>query len=149
MTQTAQSNRMFRVLAIDDDPSNLELISEALGSPDIKVITADGGNAGVAQFKEVRPDMTLVDLMMPDISGIEVLQQIIDEDPGAEVVLMSAHYSTESAVEAIQKGASDYLNKPLDLERLRNKVESLKEEANVRKRALRLDNEAKIGRASW
>jgi DNA-binding NtrC family response regulator len=60
------------------------------------------------------PQIVLTDLVMPHLSGIEVLERIMEFDPSTEVILMTAHYSSESAVEAIKKGASDYLGSVAD-----------------------------------
>jgi DNA-binding NtrC family response regulator len=72
---------------------------------------------------------------------MELLERIVAVDPGADVILITAHYSTESAVEAIQKGACDYLTKPLDIERLRGRIGRLVQEAEDRQNTLRLDQE--------
>ena len=78
---------------------------------------------------------------MPKLGGMEVLERIVEFDPGIEVILMTAHYSTESAVEAIKKGASDYLNKPVSIALLRDRVRKLMDEARQRQRTLALDDE--------
>jgi DNA-binding NtrC family response regulator len=79
--------------------------------------------------------------MMPKMTGLEMLERIMEFDPTIDVILMTAHYSTETAVEAIQKGASDYLNKPVSIPLLRSRVERLLADARQRQRALNLDNE--------
>jgi DNA-binding NtrC family response regulator len=78
---------------------------------------------------------------MPKVSGIEILERMVGVDPGVDVILITAHYSAESAVEAIQKGASDYLTKPIDIDKLRSRIATLLEEAQTRQRSLRLDQE--------
>jgi DNA-binding NtrC family response regulator len=78
---------------------------------------------------------------MPKMSGMETLERIVEFDPSIEVILMTAHYSTESAVEAIKKGASDYLNKPVSIALLRERIGKLMEEARQRQRALAVDSE--------
>jgi DNA-binding NtrC family response regulator len=78
---------------------------------------------------------------MPGLSGLEVLERVVDFDPAIDVVLMTAHYTSESAVEAIRKGASDYLNKPVSITALRERVSRLVEEAQRRQRASALENE--------
>jgi DNA-binding NtrC family response regulator len=83
----------------------------------------------------------LLDMVMPKVSGMELLERIVAVDPGVEVILITAHYSTESAVEAIQKGACDYLNKPLDVKKLRSRIASIVLEAERRQMTLRLDQE--------
>jgi DNA-binding NtrC family response regulator len=69
------------------------------------------------------------------------LERIVRVDPGVDVILITAHYTAESAVEAIQKGASDYLTKPLEIDKLRSRIATLLEEAALRQKTLRLDQE--------
>src|SRR5438045_1968674 len=110
------------LLAVDDEPQNLDLIKAALGEFDLEIVTANDPSTGLQIFNALRPPIVLLDLMMPGMTGMEVLERIIASDPGTDVVLMTAHYSTDSAVEAIQKGACDYLTKPLDLDKLRTRL---------------------------
>src|SRR6267142_1743514 len=130
-----------RMLVIDDEVQNLELISAALDQSGLEVLTAASPEAGLEIFFRVMPEIVLVDLMMPNISGMEVLERVVSVDPGTEVILMAGHYSTDSAVEAIQKGASDYFEKPIDIDRLRDHIDVLLSEMTRRRRALQLDNE--------
>jgi DNA-binding NtrC family response regulator len=130
-----------KLLAIDDDAQSLEFIKDALSQVRLELHTANGAEAGRETFNRIRPQIVLLDLVMPGIKGWELLEQILELDPGTDVILMTAHYSTESAVEAIQKGACDYLNKPLSLERLRRRVSQLLSEAENRQRTLKLDQE--------
>ena len=133
--------RIPKLLAIDDEVQNLELIQDALAQEGLEVLTASDPRAGFELFKQVRPQIVLLDLMMPEISGFEMLEWIVAADPGVEVILMTAHYSTESAVEAIQKGACDYFNKPLSVEKLRRRIASLLSEAESRRKTHELDEE--------
>jgi len=72
---------------------------------------------------------------------MELLERILAEDPGTDVIIMTAHYSTESAVEAVRKGACDYLNKPLDIQKFRQRVETLLSEAEARRKTFELDRD--------
>jgi len=130
-----------KILAIDDDPVSLELIKDALSSDALDILTADGPEAGLGIFSREHPRIVLLDLMMPVMGGMDLLEQIVAIDPGTEVILMTGHYSTESAVEAIQKGARDYLTKPLDLEKLRSRIGDLIAEAKEKEHALQLDRQ--------
>ncbi len=78
---------------------------------------------------------------MPRLTGLEVLERIVEFDPSIDVILMTAHYSTESAVEAVKKGATDYLNKPISIATLRERVGKLLDEARRRQNSLRLEGE--------
>lgn len=130
------------LLAIDDDPQSLALVSAALESQnDLEIVTTTDPEQGLAIVQGRRPQIVLLDLMMPKMSGMEVLERILQRHPVADVILMTAHYSSESAVEAIQKGACDYLNKPLSIERLRERVSALIEIAKRWNRASQLDRE--------
>ena len=129
------------LLVIDDDAPSLELIKEALSGEEMEILTADGPEAGLELFLRTRPRIVLVDLMMPVISGMDLLEQMIASDPGVEVILMTGHYSTESAVEAIQKGARDYLTKPLDLKKLHTRIAVLIAEAAQKEHAFQLDRQ--------
>src|ERR1700687_2437468 len=125
----AQSKSHFKLVAIDDTPESLELIGEALSEDPIQVFTSTDPEDGLEMVFHERPQIVLLDLVMPKLSGMEVLERIVEFDPGIEVILMTAHYSTESAVEAIKKGASDYLHKPVSLGALRERVGKLVAEA--------------------
>lgn len=130
-----------KILVIDDDLAFVNVIRATLASEDLEVLTSTEAKAGLDLFRRTRPKIVLVDLMMPEMSGMQVLEEIVSEDPATEVILITGNYSTESAVEAIQKGACDYLPKPLNVEKLRARVASLIAEAEARKKILQLDNE--------
>jgi DNA-binding NtrC family response regulator len=129
------------LLAIDDSPENLELIRAALEHSEVEVLTSEDPEAGLEIFLRVRPRIVLLDLLMPKMTGIELLERIVAVDPGTDVILLTSHYSPESAVEAIQKGASDYWTKPLDVEKLRSRIATLLGDAAKRRKTLRLDRE--------
>ena len=131
----------LKLLAIDDDAKNLEIIQLALERQGLEIFTSNDPEEGFETFLRTRPKIVLLDLVMPKVSGIEILERIVSVDPGVDVVLITAHYSAESAVEAIQKGASDYLTKPIDIDKLRARVNTLLEEAETRQKTLRLDQE--------
>src|SRR6266403_838498 len=129
------------LLAIDDDPAILEVIEDALSYADVDIHTVLDPEAGLEAFQTVRPRIVLVDLMMPVLTGLDLLERMLSEDPGVEVILMTGHYSTDSAVEAIQKGARDYLAKPLNLEKLRARISGLLEEIREKETAFQLERQ--------
>lgn len=128
-----------RLLAVDDDAQNLELIRETLEQRGLQIFTEDNPEAGFATFLRARPRIALLDLVMPNVSGMELLERMLAVDPGIDVVLITAHFSAESAVEALDKGACDYLAKPLDIGTLRARVGALLTDAEHRRKTLRLD----------
>ncbi|MGB7846419.1 MAG: sigma-54 dependent transcriptional regulator [Candidatus Acidiferrum sp.] len=129
------------LLAIDDDPATLNLIQEGLSGAGLEIYTASDPEAGLEVFKNIHPRIVLVDLMMPILSGMDLLEQMLAKDPGVEVILMTGHYSTDSAVEAIQKGARDYMAKPLNLEKLRSRISGLLAEVKEKETAFQLERQ--------
>jgi DNA-binding NtrC family response regulator len=131
----------IKLLAIDDDPQSLELVSEALADNCLQVLTADDPDRGLELVRRERPAIVLSDIVMPKMNGMELLGRILEVDPSIDVILMTAHYSTDAAVEAIKKGACDYLTKPIALSVLRERVGKLAVDARRRQRASQLDRE--------
>ncbi len=131
----------LKLLAIDDNPQNLELVSDALKREGLDIHTSSDSEDAFVLFQKLRPRIVLLDLVMPKMDGMELLKRMVAVDPGVDVILMTAHYSTESAVEAIQRGASDYLTKPLNIQKLRSRIEVLIAEAKKRQETMRLDHE--------
>src|SRR5215471_17527929 len=107
----ASEDSALQIVAIDDDEQQLKLIAAILSREDVKVSAAGNPGDGLELVRKKHPHLVLVDLVMPGATGLEVLERISEFDPGIEVVLLTGQYSTESAVEAIQKGAADYLTK--------------------------------------
>jgi len=130
-----------KLLAIDHEPRTLELIREALLDSGLEILTANGITEGLEILDQAHPRIVLLDLMIPEVRGPEMLATILGMDPGTEVILMTADYSAETAVEAIQKGACDYISKPLNQENLRRRISQLLAEAEERRRTYRLDHE--------
>jgi DNA-binding NtrC family response regulator len=138
---TASSDSALRVVAIDDDQQHLKFIATILSQENVVVSTVTDPREGLGLIRKERPHLVLVDLVMPGMSGMEVLERVLEFDPATEVVLLTGQYSTESAVEAIQKGAADYLTKPVNVERLHRRVESLISEVRQGQRRAELENE--------
>jgi DNA-binding NtrC family response regulator len=131
----------IKLLAIDDEPESLEIIQDSLTQPDLEVLTATDPEDGWRTVRRVHPEIVLLDLRMPKVSGMELLERIVEFDPGIDVLLVTGDYSTESAVAAIQKGACDYLTKPFSPKVLRQRIDGLMVDARKRHRALELEGE--------
>jgi DNA-binding NtrC family response regulator len=132
-------DRPVTLLSIDDDPLALELVRGALEQPGLRILTSEDPFEGLEIARAERPQIVLLDLMMPGMSGLEVLKKVVALDPATDVILLTAHYSTEAAVDAIQQGACDYLNKPLRIAKLQERVQSLIDEWRRRWRVRKLD----------
>ena len=131
----------IKLLAIDDDPRSLELVSEALSSDGLDILTAGDPELGLELVRRQHPEIVLSDIVMPKMNGMELLSRILEVDPAIDVVLMTAYYSTDAAVEAIKKGACDYLTKPISIPVLRERIDKLATDARRRRRAIQLDGE--------
>ena len=114
---------MQRLLVVDDEPNIQFTIAETFRSPELEVVAAGTAGAGIELVRQRRPDAVLLDVRLPDISGLEAFLQIRDIDPRIPVVIMTAFTTTDTAIEAMRRGAFEYLVKPVDLGRLRDIVE--------------------------
>jgi DNA-binding NtrC family response regulator len=136
------TERFFTILAIDDDPRALELVRDVFAAEtDISVATASDASSGLEAVKRLRPRIVLLDLVIPGAQGMSVLEDIVRCSPETDVILLTGNYSTDSAVEAIRKGASDYLTKPVSVALLRERVGKVIESERRRARASRLNAE--------
>jgi two-component system, NtrC family, nitrogen regulation response regulator NtrX len=109
---------MARLLIVDDERSIRDALVQVFEYEGHEVRGAADGPEGLAAAAAVRPDVVFLDVKMPGMDGLEVLERIRDTDPAALVVMISGHGTIDTAVEATRKGAYDFLEKPLDTDRL-------------------------------
>jgi DNA-binding NtrC family response regulator len=131
----------FTLLAVDDDPLSLDLVRDALAPLGLRILTALTGAQARQELAAARPQIVVLDLMLPDGNGLELLEEMTQTAPGTDVILLTGHYTPESAVEAIRKGACDYLTKPVKIGALRARVKELVDDAQRRLEAGRLEAE--------
>jgi DNA-binding NtrC family response regulator len=141
MSSSGASAPALRMVVIDDDPKNLKFVSFILANAGLEIHSASDPQAGLDLIHRLRPKIVLTDLVMPGVQGMELLEKIVEFDPGIDVILMTGYYSTESAVEAIQKGAADYFPKPFSPEKLRQRIALIVDDAKRRQRSSTLENE--------
>lgn len=131
---------MADILIIDDEKAIRKTLTEILSFEGYKLEEASDGEEGLKKFKEKTFDLVLCDIKMPKLDGIEFLQKASEVNPDIPIIMISGHGNIETAVEAVKKGAYDYISKPPDLNRLlitiRNAMErtSLVTETKVLKR---------------
>jgi DNA-binding NtrC family response regulator len=101
------------VLVVDDEPSNLASIEKIFQRDGLRVLTADGAKSALEIARTHRVQVVLTDLMMPGVSGIELLRALKQLSPDTEVVMMTAYGTVETAVQAMREGAYDFVEKPL------------------------------------
>ncbi len=109
---------MKKLLLIDDEIGALESLSSWFEEIGYNIHTASTGTEGLALVKKINPDVVITDIKMPDISGFEVLSAIKEYDEMIQVIVITAFDDMETTIEAMQKGAYDYIAKPLDIKRL-------------------------------
>ena len=109
---------MPRVLVVDDDPQARELLRDFLTAKEYEVIEAATGSEGLKRLRKERPHLVLLDINMPDMSGLEVLREAKAIDPAVGVIMVTGVQEEEIGRQAMRDGAFDYITKPLDLEYL-------------------------------
>jgi two-component system KDP operon response regulator KdpE len=112
------------VLVADDEPRITKLVSLALTAEGFRVVTASGGEEALVKAEEVRPDIVLLDIVMPGIDGIEVMRQLRERRP-VPVILLTARGSTTDKAKGLDLGADDYVAKPFDLDELAARVRAV------------------------
>src|SRR3990170_410991 len=127
------------LLVIDDEPAVLALVDRFAQPFGCTVVSRTDARAALAELPVLKPDAVIVDLKMPDINGLEVLRAIRAIDPTCKVILMTAHASVDTAIEAVKLGALDYISKPFDLERLGGLLTGVCKSIERRERLLQVD----------
>src|SRR3989304_5016116 len=114
---------MKKLLIIDDDEMMLSALSYFFRGGDYKVVTSPDGFQGIELFQKHKPDVVLVDLSMPSIHGLEVLDRIKNLDRDAKIVIITGYASSEVMQLSIDKGAFAFYDKTMDVEILREQIE--------------------------
>ncbi|HLJ92045.1 MAG TPA: sigma-54 dependent transcriptional regulator [Gemmataceae bacterium] len=122
---------MPTLLVIDDEQSVRYSFRRVFESERVTVLTARTAAEGLQHIREQAPDVVVLDLQLPDRSGLDVFHDIHAQDPKRPVIFITAHGTTETAIEAMKRGAFDYLVKPVDLERLSQVLDRAYEAARL------------------
>src|SRR5687767_2811698 len=130
-----------RLLIVDDDRAILTLVGAIALAEGFEVTSTVDGTDALTQLRRRTADLVLVDLRMPGVSGLDVLRAIRALNPASQVVLMSGFATIDSAVEAVKLGATDYLTKPFDLQRLRQLLAAVRHQAEERRAVLTLEDD--------
>ena len=115
-----------RVLLVDDEEDFLQTLSERLKVRGLRVNTSVSGEDALDTVEEQSFDAIIMDLSMPGMDGIETLKEIKNTHPDAEIVILTGHGSVESGVTAMKEGASDFLEKPVNIDHLLEKINEAK-----------------------
>jgi DNA-binding response OmpR family regulator len=112
------------ILVVDDEPVLRETLAEALNADGFRVVTAADGREALSRFREHQPDLVVLDLMLPELSGIEVCR-IIRAESGVPIVMLTAKTSELDKVVGLELGADDYVTKPFSLRELSARIRAL------------------------
>jgi nitrogen regulation protein NR(I) len=140
--------QMPSILVVDDSPSSIQILQSALESTGSEVLSASSAAEALDLIAHRHPDVVLLDIMLPDQSGLAILEQIQQLDPRLPVILITASGTSQTAIEAMKKGAFDYLLKPLDVSQVRQLVEQalkIRRFMHVRVRVSELDERDSSG----
>ena len=132
---------MSRILVVDDDPSVLAAFEQVLVEQDYEVTTASRGAAALEFLEVGQPDLIVMDIRMPGLSGLETFARIRKTHPKLPVIIMTGFATMETAIEAMQLGAFDYHVKPLNPEEILRSIDSALECVRLMARQVRLDSE--------
>ena len=141
--RTPENANMGRVLIIDDTPSNVEMVTSILKPDGYEILSANDGESGLRLTRECKPDLVLLDLVLPGIMGIEVLEILKREQPETIVILTTAFGSEETAIQALRHGVNDYIinKRPFDAGEVRDVVRRARKEGLLRQDNARLQRE--------
>ncbi len=131
--QLTSMDRPVRILVVDDDPTFRDVLELRLQRWGFQVQTADRASKGVEIARKWSPDLVLSDVVMPEMSGIQLLKALRDDDPHRTVILLTAHATVEMAVDAMKLGAVDFLTKPLNYQNLEALIGDALERARARR----------------
>jgi two-component system OmpR family response regulator len=122
MTEREQLTRAdgtpIRVLTVDDEPAITELLSMALRYEGWDVTTAHSGTTAVQAARDTRPDVLVLDMMLPDFDGLEVMRRVRTEQPDVPVIFLTARDAVDDRIHGLTAGGDDYVTKPFSLEEL-------------------------------
>ena len=128
-----------RLLIVDDDPVIPVIVERFARKLGFAVTSHGSGPDALAALSNLKPDVALVDLRMPELSGIDVLKAVRAAEPECQVILMTGNATVETAIEAVKAGALDYLTKPLDFERLRTLLVEVRDSIQRREQMMEVD----------
>jgi len=139
-----------KILIIDDDPKVSWLLSEGLAS-DFEFISARDGIEGIQMISTEKPDLILLDIKMPGMTGLEVLEKLNRAESRPEVIMISGHADTKFVVESVQLGAAEFIEKPFDVKEVENRIKVVLDRARLRRENVELKKEiqSKAGYGSF
>ena len=125
-------NKKVSVLAVDDSKTMLAMISAQLRGSDFEVVaTASSGLEALEKYQQIKPQLVLLDIVMPEITGIDTLERLLQADTGARVVMVSSVGAEDTVRDGLKKGAKSFLQKPLQKEGMLNILKNVCQQTGV------------------
>ena len=125
-------NKKVSVLAVDDSKTMLAMISAQLRGSDFEVVaTASSGLEALEKYQQIKPQLVLLDIVMPEITGIDTLERLLQADTGARVVMVSSVGTEDTVRDCLKKGAKSFLQKPLKKEGMLNILKNVCQQTGV------------------
>lgn len=115
-----------KVLLVDDEEEFTEALAERMDYRNIKIDVANTGSTAIEKAKEKSYDAIVLDLAMPEMDGIEVLKHMLKDNPDLQIIFLTGHATLEKGIEAMKLGAVEFMEKPVDIEKLIEKIEEAK-----------------------
>lgn len=131
----------LRILLVDDEPTTLQLVRRLLQADGHEIFEAIDGEQAIEQFEQVRPDLVLLDVVIPKMDGLEVLGEIRQRDKMTGVIMVSALSSEQLAVKSMLGGADDYVGKPFRLKAIRMSIRQVMDKVRLRRHNATLQTE--------
>ena len=129
------------IMVVDDDQQIREMLRAALTGAGHDVVEAADGLKALEMLEENLPDLILVDMKMPGMDGLSVIEEVRNRDPQLPVIMLTGHGTTQTAVQAMKFGACDFIQKPFDIQRLRDAVSTSLQSRAFRREVWRMRDE--------
>jgi DNA-binding NtrC family response regulator len=120
-----------KVLLVDDEEEFTSILSERMEARGLTVVTARDGDAALKKAKKESFDAIILDMLMPEMDGIETLKRLLEVNPDLQIIILTGHATVEKGVEAVKLGAMDFLEKPADIDKLMAKIKEARAEKMV------------------
>ena len=130
-----------KILVVDDEPSNRNILRQELTHKGYTVETADDGSEALRKVESSRPDLIILDYMMPDLSGLDVLKQLRKREDDTPVIMITAYGTVDRAVQAMKEGAYDFITRPFEPDHLAIVLEKALERQRLRREVVVLSEE--------